>query len=170
LPRHTRSRNQRRQASREADRLAKQAENLDRQITAEIEQAVAEAEVFDGRDLWTGQPIPGRPIQLSSPLDNLRRAAEEADAIAEKMEDRVKHAGERVRATALSNVAWAERNAQEARERWWEADTLARDYGGLTPCADPTCAAELPRSATYDTFGLCPAHYRVRVGISRPQP
>ena len=163
MGRKTRTDEQRRQASREADRLAGQADNLARRIQAsygaETEEAVAEAEAFDGRNLWTGQAIPGRPIQVSSPLDNLRRAAEEADAIADKMADRVKHAGANVRATALSNVAWAERDAQEARERWWEADGLARDYGGSSFCADPDAPSsetKPPRAATAPTASCTP--------------
>jgi hypothetical protein len=171
VPRHTRSDKERHSASREADRLASQAKAIERRLgVGECEQAVEEAEAYDGRDLFTGQPLPGRPAHHdASPLEGLRRAAEEANAVADKMAERVKFSGANVRTQALSNVAWAEREAQEACERWWEADSLARDYtGGLTPCADPDCTAELPRSAAYSTFNLCPVHLRIRLGVSRP--
>jgi hypothetical protein len=161
LPRVTKPKSERQREQRElaAAEQALARARLDlAALRASEEAALRDADAeLDGREFENGQPIPGRAVPTGSPLDGLKREADRLDAIAAKMAERVKFAGDNVRANALRNVECAETEAYEARLRFSEADGLARDYGGLAPCANPDCSNETPRSADYDTFGYCRA-------------
>jgi hypothetical protein len=174
VPRHTRNDTERHHASREADRLTQQAKAIEKRLgVGEYENQKEADEIETGRG-WADGGVIYRSVPLyetRGPMDGLREEIARLDEMLDRKIAELPHSGTRVaRQGAERNIANLEEEIASKRQRLWEWQDLASEYGALQPCRSVGCGNEIDARAdtTFAQMGYCAPCFATAIGAKRP--